>query len=171
MAPPRTVVTSSCSLLIDTTERLSWLAAAVWMQTARHHRPLALRSGTVGCIVRAEASTTVRGVPVGILLCHLAWKNWIGVATRRWKNFDDMIWSFVLTQLTNVTDGHTHRHCMMAKAALDATKMKQTAAFYNKILNNSKLGRIHGYWSYIVVVYNNLLVTLVTQKIVVDRPL
>jgi len=34
---------------------------------------------------------------------------------------------------------------MMAKAALDATKMKQTAAFYNKILNNSKLGRIHGY--------------------------
>jgi len=27
------------------------------------------------------------------------------------------------------------------------------------------------YWLHLVVVYNNLLVTLVTQKIVVDRPL
>jgi len=36
-----------------------------------------------------------------------------------------MICLFVLTQLTNVTDGHTDRHRMTAKAALDASIARQ----------------------------------------------
>jgi len=51
----------------------------------------------------------VRGVPVGILLCRLARKNYNGVATRRWKHFDDRLCLLVLTQLTNVTDGQTDK--------------------------------------------------------------
>jgi len=37
-----------------------------------------------------------------------------------------MICLFVLTQLTNVTDRHTDRHRMAAKAALDASSAAKT---------------------------------------------
>ena len=58
----------------------------------------------------------VRGVPVGISPSRLPWKTWMA-----WLPVDEKISKislFVLAQLTNVTDGHTHRHRMPAIAAL-----------------------------------------------------
>jgi len=38
--------------------------------------------------------TPFRGLPVGLLLQRLARKNWNGLATRRWRNFEDVITRF-----------------------------------------------------------------------------
>jgi len=46
------------------------------------------------------------GVPVGILLCHLARKNYNGVATLRWKKFD----MFIRFDTIHERDKHTHTH-------------------------------------------------------------
>ena len=48
----------------------------------------------------------VRGVPVGILLCRLARKNYNGMATRWWKFFDDM---FIRFDMIHERDRHTDR--------------------------------------------------------------
>jgi len=49
----------------------------------------------------------VRGVPVGILLCSLAWKNENGVATRWWKKIAD---TFIRFDTTHERDRHTDTH-------------------------------------------------------------
>ena len=41
-------------------------------------------------IIPLAFDAPVRGVPVGILPSRVVWKNYNGVATRRWKNFKDM---------------------------------------------------------------------------------
>ena len=48
----------------------------------------------------------VRGVPVKILLCRLAWKNYSGVATRRLKKVEDM---FIRFDMIHERVGHTHK--------------------------------------------------------------
>ena len=48
----------------------------------------------------------VKGVPIGILPCRLVRKNYNGVATRLWKNFEDMIIHF---NRIHECDRHTHR--------------------------------------------------------------
>jgi len=57
--------------------------------------------------------------------CYAVWR---GITRMAWlcdgENFL-MICLFVLTQLTNVTDRHTDRHSMTAKAALDASIARQ----------------------------------------------
>ena len=61
----------------------------------------------------------VRGVSVGILLCRLVWLNQNGVATRRWKKFDDTIIRFdTIHERDEQTDGQRDRHRMAANAAL-----------------------------------------------------
>ena len=56
----------------------------------------------------------VRGVTVGLALSRLAWKNENGLATRRWKNFEDIFIRFGAThervrQTDRRTDGQTDR--------------------------------------------------------------
>jgi len=51
---------------------------------------------------------SVSGVSVGISAPPLGWKNWNGVATRWWKNFEDMFIRFdVIHERDRQTDGQT----------------------------------------------------------------
>ena len=55
------------------------------------------------------------GVPIGILAPPLGRKNYNGVATRWWKNFEDI---FIRIDVIHERDRRTDRHCMTAKTAL-----------------------------------------------------
>ena len=63
--------------------------------------------GSESRFLHLHSTHRVRGVPVGVLLCRLARKKlkWCGYPTVK-KIM--MIYLFVLTQLTNVTDTRTH---------------------------------------------------------------
>ena len=55
------------------------------------------------------------GVPVGISAPPVVRKNQNGIATRRWKNFEDMFIHFdVIHERDSRTDGQTDGHCMTA---------------------------------------------------------
>jgi len=57
----------------------------------------------------------VKGVPVRMSAPLLGWKNYNGVATRWWKDFEDMFIRFdVIHERDRSTDGRTARHCMTA---------------------------------------------------------
>ena len=61
----------------------------------------------------------VRGVPVGISAPPLVWENYNGVATRRWKNFEDIFIRFGATpERDRQTDRRTDGHRVTAIAAL-----------------------------------------------------
>jgi len=69
-------------------------------------------------------------VPVGILPCRLVRKNFNGLATRWWKNFEDTFIRFDTIherdgRTDRQTDRWTHRHCMTAKAVLGASIAQQ----------------------------------------------
>jgi len=54
---------------------------------------------------------TIRGVPVGILPWRLVWKNYNGLTTRWWKNFEDM---FIRFDRVHKRDRQTDEHCVTA---------------------------------------------------------
>ena len=95
----RTMVWRRC---IENTWPVSAFAAG---SEARYRLRIAI-SAYPTCIRRPVREGVV---PVGILLCRLAWKN--GVATRWWKNFDDMfVYSFWQNSRTWRTHTQTHTH-------------------------------------------------------------
>ena len=57
----------------------------------------------------------IRGVPVGLAPPCFVRKNWNGVATRWWKNFEDI---FIHFAATHERDRQTDRHCVPAIATL-----------------------------------------------------
>ena len=87
-------------------------------------------------IIPLAFDAPVSGVPVGISAPPLAWKNKNGVATRRWRNFEDIFIHFdVIHERDRRTDGQTDRHCMTAKTALAshrAVKIKEKRTKINR---------------------------------------
>jgi len=74
------------------------------------------------------------GVPVGILPCRVVRKNKHGVATRMWKNFEDMFIHFDrIHERDGRTDGHTYRQTDTAwrGRACIASRSKNTSKFLN----------------------------------------
>jgi len=70
-------------------------------------------------IIPLAFDAPVRGVLVGISAPPLVRKNYNGVATRWWKNFEDMFIRFdVIHERDRRMDGQTDRHCVTAKTAL-----------------------------------------------------
>jgi len=70
-------------------------------------------------IIPLAFGAPVRGVPVGISAPPLGWKNYNGVATRWWKNFEDMFICFdVIHERDRQTDGRTDGQRVTAKTAL-----------------------------------------------------
>jgi len=57
-------------------------------------------------IISLAFDAPVRGVPVGMSAPLLVWKNYNGVATRWWKNFEDM---FIRFDVINERDGQADR--------------------------------------------------------------
>jgi len=57
-------------------------------------------------IISLAFDAPVTGVPVGMSAPPLVWKNYNGVATRRWKNVEDM---FIRFDVINERDGRTDR--------------------------------------------------------------
>jgi len=62
-----------------------------------------------------HSTPSLGGVPVGLAPLCFVRKNWNGVATRWWKNFEDI---FIHFAATHERDRQTDRHCVPAIAAL-----------------------------------------------------
>ena len=79
-----------------------WGTARYWSKIVIFSYPLAF-------------DAPIRGVPVGIAPPRLVWKNWNGLATRWWKNFEDI---FIRFGATHERVWQTDRHRVTEIAAL-----------------------------------------------------
>ena len=89
----------------------------------------------------------VRGVSVGIAPPRLAWKNYNGLATRRWKNFE---YIFIRFGATHERDGHTDGHRVTAYTALMHThravktgNIRETVPHINDSASKKLLWHVH----------------------------